>query len=99
MSHDRGDRQMRRAYRAVWPSLARGASSHSSWSGDPDSMRLDHGTRLGHYEVISLLGKGEMDFERQVNLNFYAIVGRQEIQIPIVRPLLREAPGHAFAEA
>jgi hypothetical protein len=32
-----------------------------------------------------------MDFERQVNLNFYAIVGRDELRIPVIRPILSEA--------
>jgi hypothetical protein len=44
-----------------------------------------------HGDAVSLLGKGEMDFERQVNLNFYAIVGRDELRIPVIRPILSEA--------
>jgi hypothetical protein len=44
-----------------------------------------------HGDAVSLLGKGEMDFQRQINLNFYAIVGRNEVRIPVIRPILSEA--------
>jgi hypothetical protein len=44
-----------------------------------------------HGDAISLLGKGEMDFDRQINLNFYAIVGRDEVRLPLIRPILSEA--------
>jgi hypothetical protein len=44
-----------------------------------------------HGDAISLLGKGEMDFNRQTNLNFYAIVGRDEVRLPLIRPILSEA--------
>ncbi|MEX2187635.1 MAG: hypothetical protein WD875_12605 [Pirellulales bacterium] len=42
-------------------------------------------------DAISLLGKGEANFDRQIKLNFYTVVGRDEFQLPIVRPLLGEA--------
>lgn len=42
-------------------------------------------------DAISLLGKGEGDFDRRIKLNFYTMVGRDELQLPIVRPLLGEA--------
>ncbi len=42
-------------------------------------------------DAISLLGKGEANFDRQIKLNFYTVVGRDELQLPIVRPLLGEA--------
>lgn len=42
-------------------------------------------------DVISLKGSGVMDLERNVNLNFYAIVGREELQLKILRNLLAEA--------
>ena len=38
----------------------RGAIAHRRWFGNPDPMSLGQGTRLGHYEVISPLGKGGM---------------------------------------
>ena len=42
-------------------------------------------------DAISLKGKGWMDLNRQVNLEFYALVGRQEFQLPVIRTLLAEA--------
>lgn len=60
MAHDRGGWQAVDAYRAVWPAPSCGAVTHRRRSGDPDPMRLAQGTRLGHYEVISPLGKGRM---------------------------------------
>ncbi len=42
-------------------------------------------------DAISLKGKGWMDLNRRVNLDFYALVGRHEWQIPVIRELLAEA--------
>ena len=42
-------------------------------------------------DVLSLKGQGWMDLNRQINLNFYALVGREEFQLPIVKTLLAEA--------
>ncbi|MHB0955942.1 MAG: hypothetical protein ACYC0X_06125 [Pirellulaceae bacterium] len=42
-------------------------------------------------DVMSLKGQGWMDLNRQINLNFYALVGRQEFQLPIVKTLLAQA--------
>ncbi|RIK84174.1 MAG: hypothetical protein DCC68_01950 [Planctomycetota bacterium] len=42
-------------------------------------------------DAISLLGRGEANLDRQIKLNFYTVVGRDEWQLPIVRPLLGEA--------
>lgn len=45
-----------------------------------------------HGDVISLReGKGEMDFQRHVKLQFYTMVGREELQIPLLQTMLREA--------
>ena len=38
-------------------------------------------------DAISLLGKGEMDFQQAVKLTFHAIVGRGEMQIPVLKEL------------
>jgi hypothetical protein len=42
-------------------------------------------------DAISLIGKGDMNLQRQLNLDFYALVGREESQLPIFRPLFKEA--------
>jgi hypothetical protein len=42
-------------------------------------------------DVLSLKGKGWMDLSRQINLDFYALVGREEFQLPLVKALLAEA--------
>jgi hypothetical protein len=42
-------------------------------------------------DAISLLGKGEMDFQSNVKLKFHAIVGRGEIDLPIIKEVYRGA--------
>jgi hypothetical protein len=42
-------------------------------------------------DAISLLGMGQMNFDRQINLTFHSIVGRTEHQVPILRSVLGEA--------
>ncbi len=42
-------------------------------------------------DAVSLLGKGEMDFQRNVRLTFYPVVGRDELYVPLVQPLLKGA--------
>jgi hypothetical protein len=42
-------------------------------------------------DAISLLGLGQMNFDRQINLTFHSIVGRTEHQVPILRSVLGEA--------
>ena len=37
-------------------------------------------------DAVSLLGRGEANLDRQINLNFYTVVGRDELQLPILRP-------------
>lgn len=42
-------------------------------------------------DAISLIGNGDMNAARQLNLNFYAVFGREELQLPWFRPLAKEA--------
>ncbi len=39
-------------------------------------------------DAISLLGQGEMNLQQDVRLAFYAVVGRDELRIPIIREVL-----------
>jgi hypothetical protein len=41
-------------------------------------------------DAISLKGEGRVNMERQVSLKFYPVMGREERQIPLFRPLLGE---------
>jgi hypothetical protein len=41
-------------------------------------------------DAISLKGKGRMNAQRQIDLKFYPLVGREERHLPIFRPLLGE---------
>jgi hypothetical protein len=41
-------------------------------------------------DAISLKGKGRMNAQRQIDLQFYPLVGREERHLPIFRPLLGE---------
>ncbi len=42
-------------------------------------------------DAITLKGIGEMGLDRRLNLDFYSIVGREQLWSPIVRPILGEA--------
>jgi hypothetical protein len=44
-----------------------------------------------HGDAITLRGSGDMDFQRRIGLKFYTMVGRDELQVPILRPVLGEA--------
>ncbi len=64
-------------------------------SGDADfrvkneQLQLDRIDFSG--DAISLKGQGWIDFKRQVSLDFYALLGREEIQLPLIRKVLAEA--------
>jgi hypothetical protein len=62
------------------------------------------GDQLVHFDridfsgdAISLKGGGWMDLNRNVSLSFYALMGRYEFQLPIVRNLLAEASRNILA--
>jgi len=42
-------------------------------------------------DAISLKGSGEMGLDRKLGLNFYAVVGRDEFDLPIIGELIRGA--------
>lgn len=51
-----------------------------------DELELDRIDFSG--DAISLKGKGRLNSQRQLDLKFYPLVGREERQLAIVRPLL-----------
>jgi hypothetical protein len=44
-----------------------------------------------HGDAISLRGSGHMNIQTQIDLTFYALVGRSELEIPVVKQVLRAA--------
>jgi hypothetical protein len=42
-------------------------------------------------DVVRLKGQGWMDLGRQLNLDFYALVGREELQLPVLKTILAQA--------
>jgi hypothetical protein len=42
-------------------------------------------------DAISLRGDGEMNFEKEIRLNFHAAVGRRELPIPLLRDMVKGA--------
>lgn len=42
-------------------------------------------------EGLTLRGNGEMQFNRTVDLTFYTVVGRDELRLPVLAPVLAEA--------
>jgi hypothetical protein len=48
--------------------------------------------RINFYgDAVSLKGSGEMDLDRRIDLKFYTLVGRGELDMPVVRAVLRTA--------
>ena len=39
-------------------------------------------------DAITLKGNGEMDLDRNLNLQFYTLVGRDDIRVPVLTPML-----------
>ena len=44
-----------------------------------------------HGDAISLRGKGEMNFQSQIGLTFYATVGRGELDLPVIKQVFSGA--------
>ncbi|HTN74295.1 MAG TPA: AsmA-like C-terminal region-containing protein [Pirellulaceae bacterium] len=42
-------------------------------------------------DAVTLKGSGEADWQKHINLQFYTMVGRDELNVPILRPLIGEA--------
>lgn len=40
-------------------------------------------------DAISLIGNGRMNLDRDINLNFYSVMGRNRINIPVISDLYR----------
>lgn len=41
-------------------------------------------------DAVSLFGKGETNFDQQLNLAFYGIVGRNEIRVPLIKNFVNQ---------
>jgi hypothetical protein len=39
-------------------------------------------------DAVSLRGRGEIEFDRRVNMDFYTMVGRGDVRVPIITPVL-----------
>jgi hypothetical protein len=44
-----------------------------------------------HGDAITLRGKGQLDFQSQIDLTFYAMVGRGELDVPVIKQIFRTA--------
>ncbi|MFO0913510.1 MAG: AsmA-like C-terminal region-containing protein [Pirellulales bacterium] len=64
-------------------------SSDSTFQIRGDRVYFDQIDLYG--DAITLKGDGEVDLQRQLNLQFYTIMGREARWVPAVRPLLGEA--------
>ena len=42
-------------------------------------------------DAVSLVGSGDMEIAGDLNIDFYAMVGREQLKLPLVRPVLGEA--------
>jgi hypothetical protein len=41
-----------------------------------------------HGDAITLKGQGEIGFDRSISLDFYAVAGKDKLQIPVITPAL-----------
>jgi len=44
-----------------------------------------------HGDAISLRGSGQMNFQSQIELTFYCLVGRGELDLPLIKQVVRAA--------
>ena len=56
---------------------------------DGDQILLDRIDLAGN--AITLKGRGWANFQQEISLDFYSLVGRDELQIPVLRYVLAEA--------
>ncbi len=48
--------------------------------------------RINFYgDAVSLKGSGELDLDRRIDLKFYSLVGRLELDLPVIRTVVRQA--------
>ena len=62
-------------------------SSNVDFSIDGDNVKLDRIELIG--DAISLIGNGYFELWRHANVNFYSVVGRNRIYIPLVSDLYK----------
>ncbi len=62
-------------------------SSNVDFTISGDTIDFDRIELLG--DAISLLGNGKMNLDRDIDLNFYSIMGRNRINIPVISDLYR----------
>jgi hypothetical protein len=74
----------------------RNAFSNSSidYRIEGEHIYLDRIDFIG--DAISLRGRGDMDFQSNINLKFFPTVGRGEIDLPIVQQMFRGASEQMF---
>jgi hypothetical protein len=68
------------------PNTTAFTNSNIDFRIEGDDLALDRIDFSG--DAISLKGKGRMNGQRQIDLKFYPVVGREERQLAIFRPLL-----------
>ncbi|GAH12502.1 unnamed protein product, partial [marine sediment metagenome] len=81
---------------AVLNRMSSGKSDNTAFTNSDIAYRISNGyVYFDRFDLsgdaITLKGIGEMSLERQINLDFYSIVGREQLWSPIVRPFLGEA--------
>ncbi|MDG2384651.1 MAG: AsmA-like C-terminal region-containing protein [Pirellulaceae bacterium] len=81
---------------AVLSRMSSGKSDNTAFTNSDIAYRISNGyVYFDRFDLsgdaITLKGIGEMSLERKLNLDFYSIVGREQLWSPIVRPFLGEA--------
>jgi len=80
---------------ALFKLLKGGNAARSTFSSCESAFRLE-ASQLYLDQVdlkadtLTLKGNGELGFDRRVNLIFYAMMGRDELKVPIITPALQE---------
>jgi hypothetical protein len=81
---------------AVLSRLGSGRTNNTAFSNSDIAFHLSDGyVYFDRFDLagdaITLKGIGEMSLERQLSLDFYSIMGREQFWNPLVRPFLGEA--------
>ena len=69
-------------------------SSNVSFTISGETIELNRIELLG--DAISLIGNGQLDMDRKIDLNFYSIVGRNRFHIPVVSEIVHTSSQQAL---
>jgi hypothetical protein len=83
--------QVLKVLRARSPDATAFTSSDMDFRIEGEHVYFDKQNLLG--DAVSLYGKGELDFQKNVKLGFHTVLGRNDLPLAALRKLVGEASG------